>query len=426
MREMQYLRLLEAAMEQSFNAVLITTAQLDRPGPEIVYVNAAMTRMSGYSREELLGTTPRLLQGPETDRDMLDHLRAALANGEHFEANTVNYRKDGTPYWVEWSISPMHDEEGTLTHFISIQQDVTRLVEDQKQMKLLSSALEMSPDIVVMADAAGNIEYVNRAFERYTGYDRDDVLGQNPRLLKSGQHSAPFYRNMWDTLTRGETFRDTFVDQGIGGRLFHIEQTITPIKDDTGQIIRYVSIGKDITRRVQNERELKRIAHTDMLTGLVNRMSFDQRLEKEIERAKRYKRPLSLIMLDIDHFKYVNDDHGHDVGDQVLVHLAQVLLENLRAADLCARWGGEEFMVLAPETALTEAAQLAEKLREVIADTDFPVVGKVTASFGVVEAACNNFSAEVVKRADQALYRAKTQGRNRVEMDLANGATSRH
>lgn len=414
MREMEYLRLLEIAMEQSFNAVMITTASLDLTGPTIIYANEAMARMSGYSREELLGATPRLLQGPETDREMLHRLRVALEAGEYFEANAVNYRKDGTPYQVEWNISPVRNEAGALTHFVSVQQDMTRAFEDQKQMLLLSNALEMSSDSVAITDADGNIEYVNRAFEHYTGYDRDAVLGQNPRLLNSGHHSAQFYRNMWDTLTRGETFRDTFVDQRRDGRHIYIEQTITPVKDERGLIVRYVSMGKDITERVQREEELERIANTDMLTGLANRLSFDRRLKMEIERARRYERPLSLLMLDIDHFKPINDAHGHDVGDQVLVCFARVLLENLRVTDLCVRWGGEEFIVLAPETPLFQALQLAEKLREAIISTDFPEVEQVTASFGVVEAHPEELIAQMIKRVDTALYHAKVRGRNEV------------
>ncbi|MYL23128.1 PAS domain S-box protein [Halomonas alkaliantarctica] len=209
-----------------------------------------MARMSGYFREELLGATPRLQRGAETDREMLDRLRLALKAGEYFEVSTVNYRSDGTPYPVEWHISPVRNETGVITHFVSVQHDITRAFEDLKQIRLLSSALEMSSDSVFITDASGNIEYVNRAFEHYTGYDRHRVIGQNPRVLKSGQHSPQFYRNMWETLIRGEIFRDTFIDQGRDGQSLYMEQTITPIKGEQGDIIRYVAVGKDITRRV--------------------------------------------------------------------------------------------------------------------------------------------------------------------------------
>lgn len=414
MPERDYLQLLDCAMEQSFTAVMITTACLDFPGPEILYVNAAMTRMSGYPKEALLGATPRILQGPRTDRDMLHRLRVALAAGEPFEASTVNYRRDGTPYQVEWHISPVRDETGSLTHFISVQHDITRALEDEKQIQLLSSVLEVSSDGVIMTDAVGNIEYVNASFEDYTGNDRETFIGQNLQECQADYPSARFYRNMEDALIRGEPFRETFIDQNRDGQRVHLQQTITPIKNAQEDIIRYVAVGKDITHHIQHEKALKQLANTDSLTGLVNRLCFDRRLEKELERTRRHARPLSLIMLDIDHFKRINDTYGHDVGDQVLVHFAGVLLENVRLTDLCARWGGEEFALLVPETALKQAVSLAEKLRLAIVDTAFPMVRQITVSIGVTEVCPGDLVDHPIKRADQALYRAKAKGRNQV------------
>ncbi|BBI53947.1 hypothetical protein HORIV_63680 [Vreelandella olivaria] len=151
-----------------------------------------------------------------------------------------------------------------------------------------------------------------------------------------------------------------------------------------------------------------------MLTGLVNRSQFDAVLKSEVSRQHRYARPLSLIMLDLDFFKQINDSHGHDVGDQVLVALAGLLKRNLRKADCCARWGGEEFMLLAPETSLEQAVRLAEKIRGAIKHTDFPIQGSVTASFGVVEVHSQESVKSVMKRVDNALYLAKEKGRDRV------------
>lgn len=413
MENIVYLQLLEAAVEQSFNAVLITTAELDWPGPEIVYVNHAMTTMTGYAREELIGKTPRMLQGEKTDRAVLDRLRSALNAGEHFEAVTTNYRKSGHAYPVEWSISPVCNAAGQKTHFISIQRDLTRAFDDQETIQILSSALELSSDLVIMTDIDGHIEYVNPAFEQHTGHHRDAVMGQTPRLLKSGQHTRQFYEHMWNTLTKGQPFNDTLTDKAADGRTIYLEQTITPVKNANDQIIRYVSIGKDITERVIKEQELERIASTDSLTGLLNRMSFDRRLDNEMARRDRYVRPLSLIMLDIDYFKSINDTHGHYVGDDVLVELAQLLSSNLREMDVVARWGGEEFMVLVPETTRDQAGQLAEKLRRLVSKTPFSTVETISASFGVVEIG-DETATEIIKRVDNALYKAKRTGRNRV------------
>jgi diguanylate cyclase (GGDEF)-like protein/PAS domain S-box-containing protein len=409
------LRLLEAAVEQSSDAVLITDADLD-DGPTILYANPAFQEMSGYDWEELAGATPRILQGPATDRVLMTRLRAALTAGDTFEGETTNYRKDGQPYQVEWRISPVRAEAGgAITHFVSVQRDVTERDRRDKQMQLLSTAVEESADPLLITDAEGSITYVNRAFERQTGYSREEVLGGNPRLLKSGYHDEAFYQSLWETITSGETFRATFTERARDGSLFYQEQTITPVRGADGAISHFVSTGKDISDRVRMERELKRLATTDPLTDLYNRLRFEQLLDEELERVRRYQRDLALIMFDVDHFKAVNDRFGHDTGDRILQGLAGVVREHLRTPDVFARWGGEEFMILAPETGARGACDLAERLRTAIAATDFSEVGTVTASFGVTLRAPEDTIKQLIKRVDQALYRAKEHGRNRVE-----------
>jgi diguanylate cyclase (GGDEF)-like protein len=154
-------------------------------------------------------------------------------------------------------------------------------------------------------------------------------------------------------------------------------------------------------------------ATTDPLTGLYNRAKFDESLVSETARSERYRTPLALIMYDVDHFKQVNDVHGHQTGDDVLVHLSEIVFECIRATDLLARWGGEEFVILAPGQA---AYQAAEKLRAAIEQATFSVVGRITCSFGVAEFSEGDSAATLVARADNALYRAKMRGRNRTEL----------
>jgi diguanylate cyclase (GGDEF)-like protein len=160
--------------------------------------------------------------------------------------------------------------------------------------------------------------------------------------------------------------------------------------------------------------ELQRLAATDRLTGIWNRLHFDEAAVTEIERAARYGEPLSLVLFDIDHFKAINDTRGHLVGDQVLVELTQRVRQHLRTGDLLARWGGEEFVVLLSHTRGEDAAKLAEKLRGLIAGEPFPEVGRVTSSFGVAEFRPHETSDLWLTRVDDALYAAKAGGRNRV------------
>lgn len=177
----------------------------------------------------------------------------------------------------------------------------------------------------------------------------------------------------------------------------------------------------DVTERVRAEQALqqanlalKRVATTDRLTGAHNRWSFEEVILAHVERLHRYAEPLSLVLFDVDHFKRINDTHGHQVGDAVLVELSQRVRAQLRAVDALARWGGEEFAVLLPRSTLAQAEPVAEKLRQLIASQPFAQVGRVTASFGVAAFLPQDTLDAVLKRADGALYAAKAAGRNRV------------
>jgi diguanylate cyclase (GGDEF)-like protein/hemerythrin-like metal-binding protein len=161
--------------------------------------------------------------------------------------------------------------------------------------------------------------------------------------------------------------------------------------------------------------EMARQADTDALTGVLNRHGFNSLMSRELARARRYTHPLSVVMLDIDHFKSVNDRFGHPAGDKVLVAVAALLETYVRESDRVARWGGEEFVVIAPMTNLAGAAQLAEKLRALLEDSPLGPDGPITASFGIAEVGEGDTAEAFLHRADQALYRAKTSGRNRVE-----------
>jgi len=172
----------------------------------------------------------------------------------------------------------------------------------------------------------------------------------------------------------------------------------------------------EIETRIKAEKKLERLATTDPLTTLYNRRKFNQVLKVEIERNKRYNRGLSLMLCDIDYFKKINDKHGHDVGDDVLKEIATILKGALRKTDLIARWGGEEFIFLLPNTQADQAMEIANKIRQLIEASEFPLVNKITASLGVAFLGVGDDELELVKRADTALYKAKEKGRNLVEI----------
>lgn len=407
---------LESAVAQSFNAVMITDAQPGLDGPRIVYVNPALCQMTGYPREELLGQTPRLLQGPLTDPVVIASLRECLTTGRFFRGSTINYRKDGTPYTVEWNISPVRDEAGVITHYVSVQQDISALKEAQGVSRLLGQALDATQDAVMIANTEGEIVFVNHGFEQMTGYSRVEALGQRPSLLKSGQHDAAFYEGLWRAIRAGETFRATFINRHKHGHLVHCEATVSPMRGPDGTVTHFVNLLRDQTARALTEQTLIEQAMHDSLTGLLNRRAGELQLERAFMTAREGRKSFCVILADVDHFKRVNDTFGHPAGDAVLRRVAETLRTGVRASDSAARWGGEEFLLILPYCQREAAMLQAERLRERVAGVDQAAVGRVTVSMGVAELQPGETLSGLMDRVDQALYQAKHDGRNRVSV----------
>ena len=290
-----WLDIYRVALESAYDSILITDAQLDRPGPRIVYANPAFQQMTGYSLDEVGGATPRILQGEATDRSVLDELRRSLERGQPFEGSVVNYRRDGTPFDVEWRTTPMRDAAGVIRAYVAVQRDVTA----------------------------------------------------HNRMLQ----------------------------------------------------------------------QLREQADRDWLTAAYNRRRAQRALEREIERARRYGIAISVLLIDIDRFKSVNDRHGHLAGDEVLKRLSQRIGHRLRSNDLFARWGGEEFLVVLPHTDLATAATVAASIQEHIHTMDFPDAIRISVSMGVTAWCAGDSVDGLIDRADRALYRAKSSGRARIEVE---------
>ncbi|MCX6073759.1 MAG: diguanylate cyclase [Campylobacterales bacterium] len=285
---------------------------------------------------------------------------------------------------------------------------------EQEEINKLSKVIEQIDDIVAITDKLGTITYVNQAFCVHTGYTREEVIGQSFRILKSDHYDSEFYKKLWRMILGGNIFRETIINRKKNGDLYYENKTITPLKDDKNEIIGFVSTGKDVTADALMNQEMQRIATIDQLTGIYNRHKFEELFTLEAERSRRFSQPLSLIMIDIDHFKAVNDTYGHDVGDEVLKTLTDIVYENIRKIDIFARWGGEEFLVLSPSTDLENIQILAEKLRLAVENTLFPKVNHITISLGVSTFREDDTFSDLFKRVDQGLYYAKEQGRNQV------------
>lgn len=290
-------RLFKPILDNTNDVIVVTTAHdLDRSGPTILYINPAFTKLTGYDRAEIIGKHPSLLYGPETDTAALDQIRAALEAARPIHTELVQYKKTGEPYWSDVNILPLRDEDGHVTHFASIQ--------------------------------------------------------------------------------------------------------------------------RDITARKQLEEDLIREATTDTLTGLHNRRAFFDIAEAEIARARRYGNAVSLIAVDVDRLKWINDSYGHIAGDAALQRFAESCRRLVREIDAVARLSGGEFAILLPETPLAGAACLAERIRAAVHDLALIANGQrfeFTVSLGLATYRAHGDSLQaLLSRADRALQQAKRTGRDRI------------
>ncbi|MCL1137831.1 GGDEF domain-containing protein [Shewanella pneumatophori] len=218
-------------------------------------------------------------------------------------------------------------------------------------------------------------------------------------------------------LSGESTEEEVVVDAGTSKRRIYLNVK-APIYSDTNpnEVIGILGISTDITTQKLLEEKALKLAKTDVLTGLANRLELDTRLSHEIERCRRSQYPLSIILVDLDHFKKVNDNYGHLLGDKCLIQASEILTNNTRVLDTVGRWGGEEFLILCPETNLDNAIDLAEACRAIIEQHRFAEGPHVTVSLGVTTMIEGDSLEALINRADQALYNAKTLGRNRVEV----------
>jgi diguanylate cyclase (GGDEF)-like protein/PAS domain S-box-containing protein len=314
------------------------------------------------------------------------------------------------------NMHPVVNASGQLDRVTMFSRDVTQIQQRRQQLRKLETALEQAPVSVMITDSHGAIEYVNRAFVLVSGYSDDEVLGRNPRLLKSGETVASTYRDMWHCLSAGITWQGELCNRAKDGSLFWEYATISPIRDDSGTVTHFMAVKENITQRKETEQQLVHQATHDTLTGLPNRLLLEDRVHHAIEVARREGRRIGLMFLDLDRFKIVNDSLGHVAGDQLLRVVANRLRHTLRRSDTVARLGGDEFVVVL--THFQSSSELADVAEKISAALDEPVELSghkvhVGASIGIAlyPDDGDNFNS-LMKDADTAMYRAKQKGRN--------------
>jgi len=330
--------------------------------------------------------------------------------------------KEIAHYVDELDIHRQHLEEEVIHRTEELALNNTKLLaeiilrkENEDQLKLSGLALANTSDAIMIADSNRLIVEVNPAFCHLTGYTRSEVLGKNPRLLKSGKQPDSFYQSMWKNLEKNGKWDGEIINRRKSGELFPIWQLINVVYDDKGKITNYIGVFRDISERKQTEKELHNLAYYDHLTQLPNRSLFYEYLEHELTIAKRNKNKVAVLFIDLDRFKNVNDSLGHQAGDQLLIDVSQCIQKSIRDEDIAARQGGDEFMLLLRK--ITDIDHVAIIAENIINKIQIPFkISKSKVSIGssigisIYPDDGSNVE-ELVKHADIAMYHAKEKGR---------------
>ncbi|HEY8907540.1 MAG TPA: diguanylate cyclase, partial [Rhodoferax sp.] len=316
---------------------------------------------------------------------------------------------------------------------LTMMHDITERKKSEDKLRLAASVIQHTREGITITNVEGMILDVNDSFTRITGYSRDEVVGQNPRILHSGRHDTGFYVAMWRDLLASGHWSGEIWNKRKSGEIYPESITISAVNDAQGCVHQYVALFSDITARKQNETMLQQLAFVDSLTELPNRRLFNDRLGQAILSSKRRGRYGAVMALDLDNFKPLNDVHGHATGDLLLKEAARRMTACVREMDTVARVGGDEFVVILNELdvekaeSFAQAKLVAEKIRAALAapyllqlkkdgQDESTVEHHCSASIGVVPFVNHQAAKEVLLEwADAAMYQAKKDGRNLVQ-----------
>ena len=379
------------------------------------FANNRYLEWFGKLPEELIDVvTLRELLGEKLFALNEPHIQGALA-GVNQQFARIMTKPDGTVGHTWAAYVPDLDSVGVVVGFFVLVTDVTPLKEAEAALELAASVYRSTDDGITVTDAHGTILSVNPAFTRITGYSAEEVLGENPRLLKSNRHDKAFYAAMWQDINAKGRWEGELWNRRKNGDVYPERMVITAIFDAAGAAHRYVAVFNDITDLWRKDEHVRHLAFHDALTDLPNRTLLLERLDRQIAMSTREHRELAVMFLDLDGFKPVNDTLGHEVGDDVLKVVAQRLLTVVRQTDTVARLGGDEFVIILDNPMnRDEVAHIASRI---LATVNEPMslrgkTAQVGTSIGIAMfPADGETPADLIKNADTAMYAAKVAGK---------------
>ncbi len=416
-------KLAEAALNENKNLMQLfidrapaALAMFDR---EMRYIAVSKRWLEEYSLvgREIVGRSHYEIV-PDVPERWKEAHRRGLA-GETLKAEEDRFEHpDGTVQWIRWEVVPWRTGDGSVGGIMLFAEDITAKKEGEERLRLAASVFTGASEGITITDLTGTILDVNDAFTRITGYTREEVLGRNPRLLKSGLQSKEFYEKMWSSLAREGHWSGEVWNRSKNGDIYAEKLTINAIHDANGKTTQYMALFTDITDIKRHEQQLEHVAHYDALTGLPNRVLIASRLRQAMAQSLRNKQRLAVAYFDLDGFKAINDEHGHSIGDGLLTAVAFRMRRVMREGDTLGRLGGDEFAAVILDAA--DVNSIAPALKRMLEAAGQEVqIGEVDLR---VSACCGvtyypqpeEVDADVLLRqAGQAMYQAKLAGRNR-------------
>ncbi len=385
----------------------------------ITRFNHAFEALTGRIEQEVTGQSLALLFPPELAEYSMA-LTTKTLSGERWETVEIKIQhRDGSVRTVLWNSATLFTEDGqTPIATIAQGQDITERKQAEQKLQLAASVFTHAREGIMITATDGTIIDVNDAFSDITSYSHDEVIGQNPRLLSSGRHERQFYIELWQSLLEKGYWYGEIWNRRKNGEVYAVMQTISAVRDAEGNLRHYLSLFSDITLIKAREQELEHSAHYDPLTSLPNRALLADRLHQGIAQSRRRGNLLGVAFLDLDGFKIINDQYGHEAGDQLLIAVAANMKQTLREGDTLARMGGDEFVAELLDLVDVEAS--APMLVRLLAAAAEPMqygdlTLQVSASLGVTfyPQAENIDADQLLRQADQAMYQAKLAGKNR-------------
>ena len=390
---------------------------LDLTG-EIIDCNDAFLTLLGYDQRDILDHKWFIdLLMPSSiillNRYVRDEVLVKDISRE-FEVVLRHCNGSKVPVWLQLILR--RDGLGKAIEIWAVMRDQTEEIKARDSLQLAASVFECTSEAIMITDANNCIISVNKAFSRVTGYSQDEVLGQNPSLLKSGKHNQEFYQLLWDNLLAMGHWQGEIWNRRKDDAMYPEWLSISLVRNDAGQIVNYISIFSDMTERKELSANLEFLAHYDSLTHVPNRIMLENLVRQSLAVASRNRSQLAFLFIDLDRFKNINDSLGHSVGDEVLKIVAMRLRQSLREMDIVARLGGDEFVVVLvnPKVAddiIIVCNKLCGVLRQPMSMGDYDLVVTPSIGISVFPKDASNYET-LLKNADTAMYKAKQCGRD--------------